>query len=162
MVKAPMGIAKKVLWGGMRHLPVRERRQILYWKHHGRWADLGVDAELFTEKMQRRILFDHRPLIGYLGDKLKMKQRAAQLADVKIPRTFWCGTDLDELASLAELPNRWVLKPNNGSGQVILGEGRPDIAGLKRQTRGWLTQVSPLLALPRRVDLLDGDAGHLA
>jgi TupA-like ATPgrasp len=144
MVRAPWGVAKRVLWGGIRHLPVRERRQILYRWHHGRWADLGAEAELFTEKMQRRILFDHRPLIGDLGDKLKMKQRAAQLADVKIPRTFWCGVDLDELASLSDFPSRWVLKPNNGSGQVILGEGRPDIAALKRQTRGWLTQVSPL------------------
>jgi hypothetical protein len=144
IVKASRDLAKRVLWGGMRHLPLRERRQILYRLHHGRWANLGPNAELFTEKMQRRILFDHRTLIGDLGDKLKMKERAAQLTGVQIPRTYWCGTDLDELGSLAELPNRWVLKPTNTSGKVILGDGRPDIAELKRQTRGWLPKVSPL------------------
>ena len=128
----------------MRHLPLRERRQILYRWHHGRWANLGADAGLFTEKMQRRILFDHRPLIRDLGDKLKMKERAAQFAHVQIPRTYWSGTDLNELASLAGIPNRWVLKPNNGTGKVVLGEGRPDIAALKRQTRDWLPKVSPL------------------
>jgi TupA-like ATPgrasp len=137
-------IAKKAFWAGMRHVPLRERRQILYRLRHGRWANLGVDAELFTEKMQRRILFDHRPLIGDLGDKLKMKERAALSGDVQIPRTYWSGTDLDELASVADLPNRWVLKPTNASGKVILAEGRPNIAALKRQTRGWLLKVSPL------------------
>jgi TupA-like ATPgrasp len=143
-VKASSKVAKKVLWAGMRYVPLRARRQILYRWHHGRWAKLGSDAELFTEKMQRRILFDRRPLIGDLGDKLKMKSRAARMVDVRIPRTLWCGTDLDELAAVTEIPNRWVLKPNNATGKVILGEGRPDIAALKRQTRGWLPKVSPL------------------
>jgi hypothetical protein len=143
-VKTSLDIAKRVLWSGMRHLPLRQRRQILYRRHHGRWPNLGVNAELFTEKMQQRILFDRRMLIGELGDKLKMKERGAQLADVRIPRTYWFGTELDDLASLADFPDRWVLKPNNTSGKVIVGEGRPDIAALKRQTRDWLPKVSPL------------------
>jgi TupA-like ATPgrasp len=143
-VKASRDLAKRVLWGGLRHVPLRERRYILYRLRHGRWPNLGANAELFTEKMQRRIMFDHRPLIGDLGDKLKMKERAAQLADVQIPRTYWCGTDLDELASIGDFPNRWVLKPTNTSGKVILGEGCPDVAALKRQTRDWLPKVSPL------------------
>src|SRR5215218_2809813 len=123
IMDASREIAKRVVWSGLRHLPLRQRRQILYRRHHGRWPKLGATSELFTEKMQYRILFDRRALIGDLGDKLGMKDRAAQLADVRIPRTYWCGINLDELASLPDLPSRWELKPNNATGKVILGEG---------------------------------------
>lgn len=137
-------IAKRAFWIGMRHVPVRQRRQILYRLRHGRWPNLQADAQLFTEKIQRRILFDHRPLIGDLGDKLKMKERASQIDDLQVPRTYWYGTDLAELALVANFPDRWALKPTNTSGRVILGEGRPDIGALRCQTRGWLPKVSPL------------------
>jgi enolase len=44
-----MDTAKKALWSGVRHLPLPERLQTLYWRHQGRSANLGPGGPKWKE-----------------------------------------------------------------------------------------------------------------
>jgi hypothetical protein len=124
-------------------LPDRQKRAVLYRRAHGRWPS-GRRPSTFTEKINWRVVNDRRPLIGQLGDKLAMKAYAARTCPtLAVPRVLWSGTDVAALAT-ADLPARWVLKPNHGTMRVHLGVGRPDVADLRRITAGWLDE--PLYA----------------
>jgi len=76
--------------------------------------------------MQWRIINDRRPMVAMSCDKLASKEYAREVAaaaglKLRIPETYWVGTDVRELQALAaRLPNRWVLKPNHSSGRYAL------------------------------------------
>jgi len=73
--------------------------------------------------MQWRIINDRRLWLGVACDKLATKEYARRTANkmnlnLKIPETYWVGTDVRELMGMIEkLPARWVLKPNHSSGR---------------------------------------------
>ena len=91
----------------------------------------------FSEKINWRILHDRREILIKTCDKQRSKDRAEKLG-IAVPKTVWFGTDLRELANVP-LPERWVLKPNHGSGHVYFGHGHvADVAALQAVTRGWL------------------------
>jgi hypothetical protein len=87
------------------------------------------------------MLNDRRPLIGQMGDKLRMKQYAVEVAAdiVKVPETLWRGTDVAHLARVG-LPQYWVLKPNHSSKRVYFGSGSPDVTELRPFTADWLDE----------------------
>jgi TupA-like ATPgrasp len=98
----------------------------------------------FTEKLTWRCLHDRRDLLAMTCDKLAAKDwsRLHGGPELRIPPVLWAGTDVGELLRV-DLPARWVLKPNHGSGRVHFGQGpvRPqDLARLRRDTRGWLRE----------------------
>ncbi len=114
------------------------RRALLYRRHHGRLPPLR-DPRTFTEKLNWRIARDRRPLLAPTCDKLATKEHVARRAPglVRVPETYWTGTDVAGLAG-ADLPARWVLKPNHSCRRVLVGEGRPDVADLAGRTAGWV------------------------
>ncbi|MGY2083944.1 ATP-grasp fold amidoligase family protein [Blastococcus sp. SYSU DS0539] len=123
----------------LRWLPNRPKRALLYREAHGCWPR-ERRPRTFTEKINWRVVNDRRPLIGQLGDKLRMKEYATRVCpDLSVPRVLWSGTDVRGLAE-TELPERWVLKPNHGTLRVHLGSGEPDAEQLARITAGWLDE----------------------
>jgi hypothetical protein len=122
-----------------RLLPPPARRAVWFRQVHGRWPPLV--PRTFTEKLNWRISFDRRPLLAPTCDKLAMKEHARRQAPglVRVPRTFWAGTDLAGLAAV-DLPERWVLKPNHSCRRVLVGEGPADPAELARRTAGWVAE----------------------
>jgi hypothetical protein len=129
--------AKSAIKSAIRGLPLTTRRRILYALNQQNWLHLNP-PKTFNEKVNWRIINDRRPLIGSTCDKLKAKEYAASLG-VHAPHTIWSGVDLSELES-RDLPEHWVLKPNHRTGLVHMGQDRPDIAELRRLTRGWLDE----------------------
>jgi hypothetical protein len=123
-----------------RALPDSVFRSLKYRQVHGTWPSLGAPRR-FTEKINWRILNDRRDLLAWTGDKLAMKtEAAARWPGIRIPRTCWIGTDPAELVAV-DLPDRWVLKPNNSSGRYHLGAGPVDDAAvvrLRALTGDWL------------------------
>jgi teichuronopeptide biosynthesis TupA-like protein len=120
-------------------LPLRARRWALFLCSIRRIPNFSAPCT-FNEKMNWRILNDRRSLLEWTCDKLAMKDRASNCPGLRIPRTFWAGTDLRELTS-AVLPEHWVLKPNHRSGLIYFGHGRPDIEQLSAVTADWLRPV---------------------
>lgn len=150
----PGQMVRRIQRGIGKHLPdsvawrARHRRSI------GRWPDLG-NPRRFNEKVIWRELFDRRPVLAELDDKLRGREIARErLPGIRLPEIVWTGTDLTELTDL-DLPKRWVLKPNNSTHRVILGEGRIDdveAATMADETKTWL-DVPPLaenITGPRR------------
>jgi hypothetical protein len=122
-------------------LPSGPSRRALFMYYFHKFPNLR-NPETFNEKMNWRILKDRRPILEWTCDKLAMKdyveksQPATDLG-VRIPQTFWSGTDIRDLSSV-ELPEHWVLKPNHRSGQIYFGQGQPDIPALDRISQSWL------------------------
>ncbi len=117
-------------------LPLPARRQLLYLIFQHRVGNFRHPTT-FTEKVNWRILHDRRPLIGQACDKLWVKDRARELG-LAAAETIWSGLALTELLT-ADLPSRWVLKPNHRSGSIHFGSGRPaSVDDLIRMARGWL------------------------
>jgi len=123
-------------------LPVRQRRTVRFLRVHRRFPRIR-DPRTFSDKINWRALKDRRPELTWTCDKLAAKRRVAEVRpSVRIPETYWHGTDLAELTGV-DLPDEWVLKPNGGCGLVLMGEGRIDqgrVAEVTRLTRGWLDQ----------------------
>jgi TupA-like ATPgrasp len=117
-------------------LPAGIRRRVLFACCNRRLPDFR-DPRTFSDKVNWRILNDRRPLLEWTCDKLAMKERARAIAGLRVPRTWWAGTDLRELEAV-QLPEHWVLKPNHRSGLVHFGQGHPDAARLRELTAGWL------------------------
>jgi len=123
-----------------RRLPARYERALVYHSAYGRVPRLP-DARLWSEKINLRILFDRRPVIAMMADKLAARAHVhAVLPALRMPELLWSGTDLSRLAG-AGLPDRWVLKPNHRSGDVYFGRGpATDLASLEKATAGWLDE----------------------
>lgn len=119
-------------------LPIGVERRLLF-VYHNRKLPHFTRPTTFSDKVNWRILNDRRPLLAWTCDKLAMKDYAegAGLADLRVPRTLWSGTDIGELRSV-ELPAHWVLKPNHRSGLVHFGSGQPDQRELATVTADWL------------------------
>ncbi len=94
----------------------------------------------FNEKVNWRVLNDRRDRVVAACDKIRMKEMARAAypdADLRIPDTYWSGTDLRDAPDLDALPP-WVLKPRAGSGRVLFGpDPLCDLDELRAQTRKW-------------------------
>jgi hypothetical protein len=128
--------ARTPMFVAVNRLPLKARRRALFAIHNRRLPQLR-NPVAFNDKVNWRILHDRRPLLEWTCDKLAMKDRASAISGIRVPRTLWAGTDLQELAS-AVLPERWILKPNHRTGCVYFGQGQPDIGELSAVTAPWL------------------------
>lgn len=121
----------------VKDLPLPLRRKIYFLIKQHRFLNLQNPRD-YSEKVNWRMVYDRRPIIGQTCDKLRAKEFAAKKGVNAIP-TLWSGVDLAELETL-DLPELWVLKPNHRTGLVYLGSGRPNVAELAVITRGWLDE----------------------
>ena len=130
-------------------LPLKLRRHLLFLHAFRRWGNF-TNPITFREKMQWRIINDHRALLTVACDKLAARELArTTLADrglahhLSFPETFWIGTDVHDLQKHAtELPPRWVLKPNHSSGRVAIIDSTSEPVQwnlLAKTTSQWIT-----------------------
>jgi hypothetical protein len=121
--------------------PLSVRRHILFLIGHHQVGNFRKPST-FSEKVNWRIINDRRELLRYTCDKLYNK-REAEARGVAVATTLWQGRSLKDLAGLT-LSERWVLKPNHGSGLVAFGEGPiRDVTPLETATRHWLGKSGP-------------------
>jgi hypothetical protein len=121
-------------------LPAGLERRLLF-AYYNRKLPRFSKPVTFSDKVNWRILHDRRPLLAWTCDKLAMKEyaSAAGLAELRVPHTYWSGSDLAGLRSV-ELPAHWVLKPNHRSGLIHFGAGPADPEKLAAGTATWLDQ----------------------
>jgi hypothetical protein len=135
-----MWVAERPLtWSAFAALPLSARRHLLFLAYHQRVPSFRR-PRTFSEKVNWRILYDRREILAWTCDKLRTKA-LAEAHNISVIPTLWAGTDIDELRSV-ELPDAWVLKPNNRSGLVYFG-GSPhaDVAAIHQLTATWRSDV---------------------
>jgi hypothetical protein len=121
-----------------RSLSEQRRRDLLYLRSHWR-LPRHRHPRAVLEKINWRIVHDRREVIAWACDKLATKEFARTCPLVRVPATFWHGKDLFELLQV-ELPERWVLKPNNATGLIYKGSGQVTeelLASLSALTANW-------------------------
>jgi hypothetical protein len=115
-----------------RVLPERATLAVdLIWEHKRRFGVLPNirHPRTFNEKVLHRMLFDHRPILTRLADKLAARDYVEKrIGPQVLPRLFFTTTNPLEIP-LDDLPDRFVVKPTHGSGWVALV---PDKASLDR------------------------------
>ena len=133
-------------------LPLEWKRQLLYLKHFRRWANLNQPIR-FSEKMQWRIIYDRSEQLAIACDKLRTYEHARSVASqaglqIHTPHVLGFSAEADTfIAELkrrqinGELPSRFVIKPNHGSGQVLLVDGVPDWPETAAQVRAWISRT---------------------
>jgi hypothetical protein len=108
--------------------------------HFGRPLDLNA-PNTFTEKLfSRMVLWNRRmdPQFTRLADKFAVRSHVADtLGEDYLPTLLWHGTDPEQIPFEA-LPDRYVVKTNHGSGQVIRVAGKVDRADVARRLSDWL------------------------
>ena len=130
-------------------LPLALKRHLLYIKHLKRVGNFR-NPQLFSEKMQWRIINDRRDILRHTCDKRASKRLAAETGaaagvEINIPRQLaWSPTSdgaisaLRQLHASGTLPERWVMKPNHSSGRALAVEGTPDWTMIEEAARAWL------------------------
>ena len=130
-------------------LPLALKRHLLYIKHFQRIGSFR-NPQLFSEKMQWRVINDRRDILRHTCDKRASKRLAAETGaaagvEINIPRQLaWSPTSdgaisaLRQLHASGTLPERWVMKPNHSSGRALAVEGNPDWEIIEEAARAWL------------------------
>jgi hypothetical protein len=119
-------------------LPAEVERRLLFTYYNKRLPRFRKPAT-FSDKVNWRILNDRRPLLEWTCDKLAMKEHASNAVPdgLRVPHTFWSGTDIGELPDI-DLPEHWVLKPNHRSGLIYFGHGPANHREIAAVTATWL------------------------
>lgn len=136
--------AKLFARGAIGLLPLPVSRRLLYRINYGSSLNLE-NPRSFNEKVNWRIVYDRRPVLPVLSSKVLSKDYVRSVCpEVRIPRTLWHGDRLEDLRTL-DVHGQWVLKASHRSGDVIFGEGAPDVQQLRRATKGWLRRHGQLV-----------------
>src|SRR5699024_1396792 len=96
----------------------------------------------FQEKLNHRILYDRRGLLITASSKVDSKTYVSDLRipSLEVPRTYWHGSDLNELAEYSA-PHEWVLKPSHRSGAVFFGSaGRVPVHNYHKELKQCLQE----------------------
>jgi hypothetical protein len=93
------------------------RVNIFFKRHHGYYPSLS-NPRTFNELIQRRKLFDRKPIYRTFCDKVAVRDYVEQLCgpEILIP-SLWVGTDAAAIP-FADLPYPIILKPTHLSGRV--------------------------------------------
>lgn len=94
----------------------------------------------FNEWLQQSKLFRRKRIHTLYADKFGVREHIRKkIGDSILSRIYWSGTDLGD-ASFTLLPNRFVVKTNNGSGKnvIITDKSKVDWAGMRAAFNAWL------------------------
>ncbi len=126
-----------------RLMPLAWHRHVLFLMAHHKVGNFSRPTS-FSEKVNWRIIHDRRAILRLTCDKLHSRETAQSLG-IPAPETVWYGESLDGLVGTA-MPDHWVLKPNDGSGQVTFGAGAVrDVSSLRAVTDKWPKKSPPAM-----------------
>src|SRR5271168_2772382 len=110
-------------------------------KTHGEFPNL-IRPKTFNEKILYRLLFDRRSLLAQLADKLAVRDYVEpRLGAQVLPQLYYVSAHPDTIP-FNQLPNKFVVKPNHGSGwvRIVTDKMALDQAALRETCAGWLSQ----------------------
>jgi hypothetical protein len=144
-----------------------------YRSKFGRYPDI-LRPTRFNEKIQSRKLFDRRPILATMSDKIAVRDYVAARMGPDILPVLHHVTETPHDLPFASLPDRFVLKASHGSGwvHVVRNRAAASEADLVTLCKSWLaqnfyemTQEWAYKDIPRRIlveEFLDNGAGESA
>jgi hypothetical protein len=108
---------------------------------HGYWPKLRAPRS-FVEKIWHRCMFERDPCWTLLSDKLRSRDYVVEkVGERHLVPLLWTGRDPGAIP-FHDLPTRFVIKPNHGSGQVLFVREEQDIdrSAIQRKLTQWLGQ----------------------
>jgi len=128
----------------------------------GRWPRLAP-PETLNERIIHRILYDRDPRLKTISDKIAVKDFIAKAVGDSYPVPLLGQWRRAEDVAWSDLPQAFVLKPNQTSGPFIIAEDKrtADRDAILSEAAGWLRRRMPFLpevraewgyqGLPRRI-----------
>lgn len=102
-----------------------EKEKEIFFKIHGYELNLE-EPKTYNEKVCAKKLFDRNPLIPLLADKFKardyIRSRIDNAEEYLVP-LLWVSDNPEEIP-FNDLPEDYVIKPNNGAGWWMICQGR--------------------------------------
>jgi hypothetical protein len=112
-----------------------------YQRRHGKFPRI-LNPITFNEKIIHRVLFDRRPLLREMTDKVAMRRYVtATIGSDILPKLYFVTSDTSSIP-FDTLPERFVVKPTHGSGWVRIVKSRStlDRNALAATCAEWLSQ----------------------
>lgn len=107
---------------------------------YGRAPNLG-NPKLFSEKLYRQMIIandEPSSKMTILSDKLRVREWVkSKIGDRFLVPLLWAGRNPRRIP-FEDLPNKYILKTNHGSGGNIVVSGLPRQAEIVKQLTGWL------------------------
>lgn len=135
--------------------------------------DLPAHPTTFSEKLFARMIAMNNggaETETALADKLAVREFVSEQIGAKyLTEILWIGTRAEDLP-FDELPPRYVIKTNHGSGSVFIVQGTPDRERIIREFRRWLAtnfywltgeaqyyRIEPRIYVERYIDVGSGE-----
>ena len=101
-----------------------------------------LTPKTFNQKLHYKIVFDRRPLLVTFADKLLAREYVRQKIGGDILVELLLTTDRPEEIKFDQLPQKFVVKANHGSGyvRIVKDKTMEDESDLRCACRGWLLQ----------------------
>jgi hypothetical protein len=115
--------------------------RILHFYYWHRCLPNLLSPRTFNEKLCRRMIAERDPKMTLWADKFLVRDFVRhRVGDEYLPKLYASYNDPNAIFDV-ELPQRFVLKPNNGSGRVYIhnGTSAPDIGKLAILSAQWLS-----------------------
>ena len=113
-------------------------------KYYKRFPDI-CNPTLFNDKVLHRNLFDRRPIRNQFADKYAVREYVKdRIGEEYLPKLYHVSTDPSTIP-FEELPNKFVIKSNQGSGRVTLVRDKStldkaEITNIIKECNDWLSQ----------------------
>jgi TupA-like ATPgrasp len=123
----------------MRRFQEREIVVRNFQKKFGRPPDLK-NPTTFNEKVTYKILYDRRPILTRLSDKLQARHYVAERIGPKHLTELYQVCQLPGEIDWQKLPRRFVIKMNHGSGMniFVVDKARVDLNSIALRLKTWL------------------------
>lgn len=118
-------------------LPKKIAHQLLYKRKMGKKLNLKDPKDL-NEKLQYLMIYKYGKKEGFLSDKYRVKEyiNNYNIEDLYIPKTLKVYNSVNEI-KLDDLPEKFVLKCNHGSGKAYICKSKEnfDLDKVKRELK---------------------------
>jgi len=112
--------------------------KIFFFYKNGYWPNFK-EPKSFNEKINHIKLFSKNPLRKLAADRIKVRDYVAEKSpDCKLINLLWVGKEFTQ-EIYNELPQRFVIKANHGSGMVrVVNKDKIGFEQIKEETQKWI------------------------
>lgn len=122
-------------------LPLHLQYVLYYKSRHGDFC-LLIRPKTFNQKLFYKMIYDRRPLLVTFADKLQAREYVRRKIGGDVLVNLLAVADSPEQIKFEQLPQRFVLKANHGSGyvRIVKDKNLEDESDLRSTCQQWLSK----------------------